>query len=143
MDYLEEVYPNPSLLPDNPAKRAQTKAAAQIITADIAPIQNLRVLKFIRAKHDQEDAGVKRWAAHWIAQGFKSLELIAQKNSSVFFMQGNPGYFECCLVPQVYNAHRFGVNMDDFPKLLAIHKSASKHPAFIKAAPEHQQDAVG
>ena len=143
LDYLEELRPKPSLLPDNPAKRAQVKAAAQIITADIAPIQNLRVLKFIVAEHGQDGLGVKKWAAHWIAQGFKSLELLAQKNSSEFFMQEKPGYFECCLIPQVYNAYRFDVNMDDFPNLLSIYKSASKHPAFIKAAPENQHDAVG
>jgi len=141
LDYLEETYPTPALLPADPALKAQIKAGAQIIAGDIAPIQNLRVLKFIRAEHGQDDAGVKAWAAHWIAEGFRSLEAIAQQDSGALSRRDGPGYFECCLIPQIYNALRFGVNMVEFPVLLAIYEAVSEHPAFVNAAPENQADA--
>ena len=142
LDYLEEVYPKPSLLPDAPALKAQVKAAAQIITTDIAPIQNLRVLKYIRAEHGQDDAGVKAWAAHWIAEGLQSLETLAQTNNHAFFKMDTPGYFECCLIPQIYNANRYGVDMTQLPKLSKINEACLKLPAFIQSLPENQQDAL-
>ena len=141
LDYLEEVYPEPALLPAEPVLKIQVKAAAQIIGADIAPIQNLRVLKYIRAEHGQDDVGVKAWAAHWIEEGLRPLEMLAQKNEQVFFMMEKPGYFECCLIPQIYNAKRFGVDMSRFPKLSNINDTCLKLPAFIQSLPENQQDA--
>ena len=141
LDYLEEVYPEPALLPAEPVLKIQVKAAAQIIGADIAPIQNLRVLKYIRAEHGQDDVGVKAWAAHWIEEGLRPLEMLAQKSEQVFFMMERPGYFECCLIPQIYNAKRFGVDMSRFPKLSNINDTCLKLPAFIQSLPENQQDA--
>ena len=141
LDYLEETFPTSPLLPSDPVLRAQIRAAAQIITADIAPIQNLRVLKYVRAEHGQGDEGVKEWAAHWISEGFKSLEIIASQEDGPFALKNDVGYFECCLIPQVYNAIRFGVNMDDFPALQAMYKIANENLAFIQAAPENQGDA--
>ena len=141
LDYLEEVYPEPALLPADPAVKAKVKAAAHIIASDIAPIQNLRVLKFIVAEHGQDGLGVKKWAAHWIAQGFRSLESMAQQGGGVLSLENSPGYFECFLVPQIYNAFRFEVDMDEFPSIMAIYKEVSTLPAFIKAAPEKQHDA--
>ena len=141
LDYLEEVYPEPALLPAEPVLKIQVKAAAQIIGADIAPIQNLRVLKYIRAEHGQDDVGVKAWAAHWIEEGLRPLEMLAQKNEQAFFMMEKPGYFECCLIPQIYNAKRFGVDMSRFPKLSNINDTCLKLPAFIQSLPENQQDA--
>ena len=142
LDYLDETYPTPGLLPEDPVLRAKVRAAAHIIAADIAPIQNLRVLKFIRAEHGQEDAGVKSWAAHWIAQGFTSLERLAQDRETKFLYTDTPGYFECCLIPQIYNANRFGVDMTKFPKLSSINEMCLGLKAFQKAMPENQLDAV-
>ena len=141
LDYLEEVYPEPALLPAEPVLKMQVKAAAQIIGADIAPIQNLRVLKYIRAEHGQDDVGVKAWAAHWIEEGLRPLEMLVQKSEQVFFMMEKPGYFECCLIPQIYNALRFGVDMSQFPKLSNINDTCLKQQAFIQSLPENQQDA--
>jgi maleylacetoacetate isomerase/maleylpyruvate isomerase len=141
LDFLDEKYPERALLPKDPVLKAKIRAAAQIIAADIAPIQNLRVLKYIRAEYGQEGEGVKTWAAHWIAEGFKSLETIAQAYDTPCLMTDEPGYFECCLVPQIYNAKRFGVDMTNFPKLSTIDKTLRDHPAFIKASPENQPDA--
>ncbi len=140
LDYLEEAYPKPSLLPSDPVKCAQIRAASQIIAADIAPIQNLRVLKYIRAEHGQGDEGVKAWAAHWIAEGFRALESLASKSNQTFFLRDEPGYFECCLIPQIYNARRFGVNMNSFPNLLHLDEIVKYHPAFVAAHPSNQND---
>lgn len=142
LDYLEAVHPQPALLPEDPIVKAQIKAAAQIIAADIAPIQNLRILKFIRAEHGQDDEGVKSWAAHWITEGFRPLELMVQKYCHGLSKREGPGYFECCLIPQIYNALRFGVDMSKFPKLMAIYDVVLDHPAFINAVPENQHDAM-
>ena len=84
---------------------------------------------------------MKAWCAHWIETGFAALEIIAQDYDTPFFMTQVPSVFECCLIPQIYNARRFGVDMDQFPKLKAIDAACNALPAFIKAAPEHQADA--
>jgi len=143
IEYLEETFPAPALLPQDPVLRARIRAAAQVITADIAPIQNLRVLKLIRAEHGQDDEGVRSWAAHWIAEGLTSLERIARESDFTYLLTDEPGYFECCLVPQIYNARRFSVNLDAFSKLMAIYEMAQNHSAFAMAAPEKQHDAAG
>jgi len=141
LDYLEETFTDPALLPQDPVLRAKTRAAALVIAADIAPIQNLRVLKYIRAEHGQDDAGVKTWAAHWISEGFGALETLAAASESPFLHRDEPGYFECFLIPQIYNAVRFGVDMDLFPGLQTIDAALRDHPVFIAAAPENQPDA--
>ena len=141
LDYLEEAFPKPSLLPNDSVLKSQVKSAAQIIGTDIAPIQNLRVLKYIRAEHGQDDAGVKAWVLHWIREGLQSLETLTHTNEHAFFMMDRPGYFECCLIPQIYNANRFEVDMSRFPKLSKINKACLKLPAFIQSLPENQQDA--
>lgn len=146
LDYLEESYPAPALLPEDKVLRARIRAAAYIISADISPIQNLRVLKFIRAEHGQDSEGVKSWAKHWIGEGFKGLERIASEAADEkerrFLLTDEPGYFECCLIPQIYNARRFGLDMSNFPRLLAIDEACSSLPAFVKALPEQQVDAT-
>ncbi|MEP1229510.1 MAG: maleylacetoacetate isomerase [Litorimonas sp.] len=142
LEYLEAIYPAPALLPNTPVLRAKLHAASLMIAADISPIQNLSVLKYIRAEYHQDDAGVTQWAAHWIVNGFTALEALAQKYETSFFMTETPSLFECCLVPQAYNARRFGVNMGAFPRLSAIDAKCRKLPAFISAVPENQADAI-
>jgi len=141
VEYLEDIYPEPALLPKTPVMRAKVRAAAHIIVADIAPIQNLRVLKFIRAEHGCDDAGVELWAAHWIEKGLRALETVCGTIDTPFFGGSSPGYFECCLIPQIYNARRFGVNMTHFPRLSDLDKALQSHPVFIAALPENQSDA--
>lgn len=142
LDYLDATYPEPRLMPSEPILRSKILAASLIIASDISPIQNLSVLKFIRAEHGQDDVGVTKWAAHWIAKGFKALELIAQAHETEFLMTDAPGFFECCLIPQAYNAKRFGVDMTQFPKLSAINAACLQRSEFEKARPENQLDAV-
>ena len=141
MDYLDATFREPDLMPSDAVKRSKILAASLLIASDISPIQNLSVLKYIRAEHGQEDAGVKEWAAHWIAKGFAALETLAQDYDTPFLMTDAPGFFECCLIPQVYNARRFGVDMERFPKLKAIDAACNALPAFITAMPENQMDA--
>jgi maleylacetoacetate isomerase len=141
MDYIDATFREPDLMPREAVKRSKILAASLIIAADISPIQNLSVLKYIRAEHGQEDAGVKQWAAHWIAKGFTALEEIAQDYDTPFLMTEEPRFFECCLIPQVYNARRFGVDMERFPRLTAIDAACNERPAFISALPENQADA--
>lgn len=141
MDYLDATFREPHLMPSDAVMRSKILAASLIIASDISPIQNLSVLNYIKAEHGQDGEGAKRWAAHWITQGFTALEIIAQDYNKPFLMTDEPRFFECCLVPQAYNARRFEVDMDKFPKLKAIDALCREHPAFIKAAPKNQADA--
>lgn len=142
LNYLDETFPEPSLLPKDLVLRAHIRAASLVIAADIAPIQNLSVLKYIRAEHDCGDAQVKQWAAHWITNGFTALENIVRSHDTPFLMTQTPSLLECCLIPQVYNARRFGVDMDKFPRLKAVDAACQNLSAFKKAAPQNQADAV-
>jgi len=142
MDYLDATFREPALMPADAVLRSKILAASLVIASDISPIQNLSVLNYIKAEHGQDGEGAKKWAAHWITQGFSALEKIAQTFDTPYLMTQEPRFFECCLIPQTYNARRFDVNMDRFPKLKAIDALCREYPAFIKAAPENQADAT-
>ena len=142
LDYIDAIESEPPLLPGDPILRAKILGASLGVAADIHPIQNLSVLKYIRAEHGCDDDAVTTWARHWIAKGFNALEEIAQSTETEFLYTDAPAFFEICLIPQVYNARRFGVDMDAFPRLSAIDTACRKLPAFIAAAPENQADAV-
>ncbi len=141
MDYLDATFREPSLMPGDAVLRSKILSASLIIASDIAPIQNLSVLNYLRAEYEQGDDGVRDWAQHWIARGFKALEQTASASDTPFLFTECPMFFECCLIPQIYNARRFGVDMDRFPKLKAIDARCRDLPAFQRAAPENQHDA--
>ncbi len=141
LDYMDSEFEGPKLLPRDPIARAQIIAAASIVACDTAPIQNLRVLKYIRAEHDQDDAGVKAWAAHWIADGLSKLEKTLALDSYAFVGSQDPGYLECVLIPQIYNAERWGVDMSRFPILSGINSHCLALEAIQRALPENQPDA--
>ena len=146
IDYLDTAYPKPALMPADPILRAKLMAAALVICADVSPIQNLSVLNHIRSAHGANDAQVKDWAAHWIAKGFTALEQIAQDEraggyAGPFLMTKAPSLFECCLIPQIYNARRFGVDMSQSPLLSAIDAHCAELPEFASAHPSQQADA--
>lgn len=142
MDFIDATFREPALMPRDAIMRSKILSASLIIASDIAPIQNLSVLKYIRAEHGQDDAGVKAWVYHWISKGFTALETVAQDYDTEFLMTDAPAFFECCLIPQIYNANRFGVDMTQYPKLSAINEACLALPAFQKALPENQADAV-
>ena len=141
MDYLDATFREPSLMPRDAVLRSKILSASLIIASDIAPIQNLSVLKYLRAEYEQGDDEVRDWAQHWISRGFKALEQRASASDTRFLFTDRPMFFECCLIPQIYNARRFGVDVDRFPKLKDIYARCCDLPAFQKAAPENQHDA--
>ena len=141
MDYLDAAYQEPVLMPNEAILRAKLLAASLIIASDVAPIGNLSVLKYLRTEFNQDDDGVRAWITHWIEKGFSALEVIAQNYDTQFLMTDAPTFFECCLIPQVYNANRFDVDMAQFPRLSEINQTSLALPAFQSAIPENQKDA--
>ena len=141
IDFLDRVYLKPRLLPEAAVLRANILSASLTIAADIAPIQNLSVLNYIRAESRQDDADAKAWARHWITAGFTALETRAASSRTQFMFTDEPMLCETCLIPQAYNARRFGVDMCAFPRLSELDAMCRELPAFQKAAPENQHDA--
>jgi len=143
LEYLEETHPNPPILPKDPVGRARVRALALILAADVHPIQNLRVLGYIRKNYKQDDSGAYEWARHWVATGFDAYEAsIAKDRNTGTFSHGNsPTIADIVLVPQVFNALRFKVDMSKYPTIRRINEACLKLPAFDAAQPEKQPDA--
>ena len=138
IEYLEERHPEPALLPKDSAQRAKVRGAAQVIAADIHPINNLRVLNYLKSTCGQDQASLDRWITHWIAEGFATLEASA---GAPYLFGDNVTMADLCLVPQFYNARRFGVDMSPYPKLSAVEGNLLGLPAFAAAHPDKQPDA--
>lgn len=143
LEWIEETWPSPALLPADAMLRARARACAAVIGCDIHPVQNLRILQFIRAEYGQDDAGVTAWCRRWISDGFAALERMAEADGGAgpWLAGGGPTLAEVYLVPQMYNARRFGVDLAPYPRLVAADTAAQAHPAFAAAAPEIQPDA--
>jgi maleylpyruvate isomerase len=143
MEYLEETHPEPPLLPRAPHERATVRALALAVACDIHPLNNSRVLSYLRSPLGHDEATVDAWYAHWIAAGFGALEQRAQRLSG----DGRHMYgtsvtlADVCLVPQMYNAHRFRCDVGPYPTLRAICAHLEALPAFARAAPQVQPDA--
>jgi maleylpyruvate isomerase len=143
IEYLDETRPHPPLLPADAAGRAAVRAIALDIACDISPLGNLRVLKYLAANYGLQKEGTDAWAAHWIATGFGALEArLAGSPSRGRFCYGDaPTLADIALVPQVFNARRFGVDMSRFPTIAAIDANCAALAAFADAAPAKQPDA--
>lgn len=141
IEYLDETHPETSLLPSDVKKRAEARAAAQVIACDIHPLNNLRVLGYLKATlgHAQDD--VNEWYRHWVRLGFDALEPVLSRADSVYAFGDAPGIVDCCLVPQVYNARRFDCDLSDYPVIVDLDDRLNRIDAFKKAAPESQSDA--
>lgn len=139
LEYLEETHPTPALLPADPAGRARARSMALAVVADIHPLNNLRVLSYLRGPLGQGEEAVKAWIAHWIADGFAALEQMVE--GSDFCIGGAPSFADLCLIPQMFNARRFGVDLAAYPKLVAIDAHCQTLDAFQTAAPGRQGDA--
>lgn len=142
LEYLEETHPNPPLLPASPEDRARVRALAQAIACDIAPLNNLRVLKYL--KHDLcvEEAEKDAWYRHWIATGFAAVEAMLGDGKTGRFCHGDmPGMADACLLPQVYNARRLGCDLALYPRIRRIAETCDALPPFLAAHPENQKDA--
>ncbi len=143
IEYLEERYPAPPLLPKEPADRALVRAMALAIACEVHPIQNLRVLNYLKSEFKLGDAETNRWAQHWIGLGFAALEEMvrAAPKRGKFCFGDAPTLADLCLVPQLSNARRFGCDLSAYPTLVQIDAHCGTLPAFVNAAPENQPDA--
>jgi maleylacetoacetate isomerase len=143
IEYLEEKYPNPLLLPAAAADRALVRSMAMVIACEVHPIQNLRVLILVKREYQQTDEQVNQWARHWIDLGLSALEqmILAQPNHGKFCFGDTPTLADICLVPQLSNARRYGCDLAQYPTIVSIEKNCVTIPAFANAAPEKQPDA--
>jgi maleylacetoacetate isomerase len=143
IEYLEERFPNPPLLPADPLGRARVRALAEIVACDIHPLNNLRVLRYLRNELGHDQPTVERWYNHWIAEGFQALEtmLASQPETGTFCHGHAPSLADVCLIPQVVNAQNFQLDMAPFPTIQRIFTEALRLPAFARALPANQPDA--
>lgn len=141
LEWLEERYPDPPLLPADPLARATVRAMAAVIGCDIHPINNLRVLGALRDTFAASDDQVNAWIARWIGDGFAALELMIAAQGRGFAFGDTVTLADCYLVPQVYSAERFAVDLSPYPGLVAAAERARALPAFAAAHPDRQPDA--
>lgn len=143
IEYLDARFPEPALLPFDEWERAKIRAASQVIACDIHPLDNLRVLQYLKTELSHNQEQIDNWYRHWVIEGFKALEkMIVSDNGKNRFCFGNTiSLADICLVPQMYNAKRFNTDLSSFPKLVGINEYLCAMPAFEKAAPENQSDA--
>ncbi len=144
VEWLEEAYPTPALLPKDPFERAQVRAMAAVVGCDVHPINNKRILDYLRQQFGADEAAIHAWCGTWISAGFDALEdLIAQPASEVCYCFGNaPTLADVYLIPQVESARRFKVDLSRWPRIAAIDAHCATLPAFAGAAPARQPDAA-
>ena len=142
LEYLEETHPEPLLLPREPLARAQVRAMALAIACDLHPLNNLRVLNYLRGPLGQDEQSVNAWYRHWIGVVFAGLEVQARASSDArTLFAGHVTLADVCLVPQLFNARRFQCDLAPFPTLTAVGAHLESLPAFAQAAPAAQPDA--
>jgi maleylacetoacetate isomerase len=139
IEYLDEVHPQPPLLPRDPVERAKVRALAQLIACDIHPLNNVAPLRFLKNEFGLDQGRIDAWYHHWILEGFSALETMLRGTPYAF--GENVTLADLCLVPQVYNARRLKVPLQRFPKIVAVDAECGKLAAFDKARPENQPDA--
>ena len=141
LEWLEETYPEPPLLPRDADDRATVRAMSAVIGCDIHPLNNLRVLTSLRRDLGADQATVDAWAARWIAPGFDALNALVARHGAGFSFGDEPTLADCYLIPQLYSARRFNVETAAWPALKAVEARALAHPAFAAAHPDRQPDA--
>ncbi|WP_250461032.1 maleylacetoacetate isomerase [Microbulbifer litoralis] len=140
LEWLEETHPAPALLPEDAVERARIRALAYSVASDIQPIQNLRVLRYLQSEYHLSNEQKQGWIQHWIHEGFCALE--QQLDPGPFAAGEEPGLFECCLIPQIYSAERFGLDISGYPAIHRISQACAEIPAFAEARPEKQPDST-
>ncbi|WP_093086690.1 maleylacetoacetate isomerase [Sphingobium sp. AP50] len=141
IEWLEEQYPEPRLLPEAPHDRAAVRAMSDIVACDIHPLNNVRVLNAIKNDLGANATQTSAWISHWIQSGFTAIEALIEKHGGTYAFGDMPTMADCCLVPQLYSAERFEVDVSAYPRILAATEAASRLPAFEKAHPSRQPDA--
>ena len=142
IEYLEERFPEPPLLPADPIDRAHARAIAHAIACDIAPLANLRVLNHLKGQHDWTQGQTEQWIRHWLSEGLAAVEQLLAQSSHRYCSGDQPGLADCCLLPQLYNAERFGVDLRRLARISAIGERLRALPALSSAHPEAQEDAL-
>jgi len=139
LEYLDEVYPEPALIYGSAMDKARIRALANIIACDIHPLNNLRILQYLKNDLAQDPDAVNKWYQHWIIQGFEALEKMVEGTDYCY--GDKVSLADLCLIPQIWNAQRFKVDMSAYPNLMAINTNLLKLEAFDKALPQNQFDA--
>ena len=140
MVYLDQRFPEPPLMPADPADGAHVRAMALAIACDIHPLNNLRVLKYLAGTLRLGEDERQDWYAHWITEGFNALETMAAPRAGAFVFGDSPTIADICLVPQMFNARRFNVPVEAFPTLLRADENVNRIDAFVAAHPERQEE---
>ncbi|MDO9201502.1 MAG: maleylacetoacetate isomerase [Hydrogenophaga sp.] len=142
MEYLDETYPTPALVPANTLDRARVRALAQSIACEIHPINNLRVLKYLSKELKVDEETKNTWYRHWVRTGLESFERqLAHQPPSPYCFGDTPTLADCCLVPQIFNGQRFNTNLDGLPRTMAAFEACMALPAFQQAQPSACPDA--
>ena len=139
LNYLDLRFPNQPLIPARAAERAHVVAMSMAIACDIHPLNNLRVLKYLQDELGIEQEARDAWYRHWVSEGLPALEAMAAPRAGKFLFGDAPTAADVCLVPQLYNARRFNVPLDDYPTLLRADENANKIEAFAAAHPDRQE----
>lgn len=142
MEYLEEAYPQPPLLPKHPLERARVRSLSLIVACEIHPLNNPRVLKYVKNTlgHGQEE--VDAWYRHWIADGLAKLEAeLGRPGTGRHCHDDAPSMADCCLVPQIFNAQRFACDLKPYPTVMRVFDACMQLDAFVRAQPDKQPDA--
>jgi maleylacetoacetate isomerase len=142
IDYLDATRPDPRLVPQDAADRAHVMGLALIVACDVHPLNNLRVMHYLKGPLGQDEEVRNAWTAHWITEGFAALEAMARARAGRFLFGDQPGLADICLVPQMYNARRFGVALDAFPLLVRCDAAATALDAFAAAHPDRVAPAA-
>ncbi|HYE41233.1 MAG TPA: maleylacetoacetate isomerase [Ramlibacter sp.] len=141
IEYLDETHPNPPLLPADALGRARVRALAQLVACEIHPLNNLRVLKYLVRELKVEEEAKNTWYRHWVRSGLEMFEKELQQLPAGRYCWGDaPTLADCCLVPQVFNGQRFGVDFSGLPRTMAAFEACMQHPAFRKAQPSSCPD---
>jgi maleylpyruvate isomerase len=140
IEYLDEIHPHPPLLPQAPLARARVRALTQAITCDVHPLNNLRVLQYLEKELHHDKATRETWYRHWVQLGFDAIEqwLVRDRANGRFCFGDAPTIADVCLVPQVFNARRFAVDLTPYPRIVGIDAACREMPQFQDAAPDRQ-----
>lgn len=140
LDYLEQTRPDPPLFPRTPVQRARALQLAEVVNSGIQPVQNLRVLQKLGSDWNADDSQRAAWARHWIGLGLTALEELLQRYSGTYSVGDDVSVADVCLVPQLYNARRFGVDLEPFVHIRRVESALRTLPAFQAAVPGKQPD---
>jgi maleylacetoacetate isomerase len=143
IEYLDETHPQPPLLPAEPLARARVRSLALLTACDIHPLNNLKVLKYLSGTLKLDEARRNAWYRHWIAEGLSAMEkrLANEAGTGEFSHGAQPTLADCCLVPQIFNAKRYGCDLASYPVVMGVFERCMALDAFQKAAPLNQPDA--